>query len=171
MEPEATLKSYAKLGFSSPETEEIVGLLNQLLANYHVHYQKLRNFHWNVEGSDFFELHEKFEELYNTSLENIDEIAERIRIFGSNPVSRLEDYLKMSEIREPEDVLVSSDMVSEIVSDFEILITHMMNVIDASNETGDAGTSDMMASIVKDLEKNHWMFSAWLKEEETFKPA
>ena len=54
-------KSYKKLGFTYLETAEIVVALNQLMANYHVHYQKLRNFHWNVETQDFFELHVEFE--------------------------------------------------------------------------------------------------------------
>jgi starvation-inducible DNA-binding protein len=47
------MMTYKKLGFEKEETEEIVEALNLLLANYHVHYQKLRNFHWNVEGPDF----------------------------------------------------------------------------------------------------------------------
>ena len=47
-------KSYIKLGFSGKETEEIVNSLNLLLANYHVFYQKLRNYHWNVTGGGFF---------------------------------------------------------------------------------------------------------------------
>ena len=54
------------------ETAEIVVSLNTLLANYQVFYNKLRNFHWNIEGPEFFELHEEFENEYNTVKENID---------------------------------------------------------------------------------------------------
>jgi len=61
--------------------KETIAALNILLADYHMHYQKLRNFHWNVTGSNFFELHEKFEELYEDIKLKIDEIAERIFIF------------------------------------------------------------------------------------------
>ena len=89
--PKTPLRTFAKLGFSHLETAEIVLNLNKLLANYHVHYQKLRNFHWNVEGPEFFELHQKFEEQYNEVKVNIDDIAERIRIFDKKPMSTLSE--------------------------------------------------------------------------------
>src|SRR5688572_33158880 len=76
-----------KLGWSTEEIEKITYALNALLANYSVHYQKLRNYHWNVKGTDFFDLHQEFESQYNQSLEHIDEIAERIRIFAQTPLS------------------------------------------------------------------------------------
>ena len=87
-------KTYKKLGFTYLETAEIVVALKQLLANYQIHYHKLRSFHWNVEGPDFFELHEAFEQDYNTTKENIDEIAERIRVFGLKPLSDLKETIK-----------------------------------------------------------------------------
>ncbi len=52
--------------------------LNTLLADYHIYYQKLRNFHWNVVGKHFFDLHQKFEEMYDDDKIKVDEIAERI---------------------------------------------------------------------------------------------
>jgi starvation-inducible DNA-binding protein len=61
-------KPFRKLGFTYLETAEIVVSLNQLMANYFVHYNKLRNFHWNVDSQDFFELHQEFENEYNTVL-------------------------------------------------------------------------------------------------------
>lgn len=59
LEPQA----FSKLGFSKEETEKVVARLNLLLANYHMHYQKLRNFHWNVRGTNFFDIHQQFEDL------------------------------------------------------------------------------------------------------------
>jgi starvation-inducible DNA-binding protein len=64
-----------KLGWTADETERISSALNELLANYQVHYQKLRNYHWNVKGSDFFDLHQEFETLYTEANQNIDDIA------------------------------------------------------------------------------------------------
>src|SRR5918993_5845776 len=78
-----------KLGWTAKETGKISSALNSLLANYSVHYQKLRNYHWNVKGSDFFDLHEQFEIQYNEALQSIDEIAERIRVFGKTPLSTM----------------------------------------------------------------------------------
>ena len=61
--------------------------LNVLLADYHLYYQKLRNFHWNIVGNHFFDLHEKFEELYDDAKLKVDEIAERILTLRFQPIS------------------------------------------------------------------------------------
>ena len=111
-----------KLGWTTEETERISIVLNELLANYSVHYQKLRNYHWNVKGSDFFDLHIEFENQYNEARENIDIIAESIRVFGKTPLSSRKDYLEVSEIKETTTDLKSDIMVREILSDYRILL-------------------------------------------------
>ncbi len=151
-----------KLGWSSEETAKIANVLNTLLANYSVHYQKLRNFHWNVKGSDFFDLHERFEQQYNEARENIDEIAERIRVFGKTPLSTMKDYLENSEITEAGTDVPSDLMVREVLSDFRILLEHMFEVVDVAVEQGDSGTEEMVKSFIKAIEKHHWMLSAFM---------
>jgi starvation-inducible DNA-binding protein len=79
---------------------DLVNTLHALLANYHVHYQKLRNFHWNVKGSDFFDLHEKFEEQYDASKIANYEIAVRVSVFGGTPLSTMRDFLDNAEIKD-----------------------------------------------------------------------
>ncbi len=93
--------TYQKLGFNYSEKEEISVALIQLLTNYEVQYLKLRNFHWNVEGPDFFELHEEFEKDYNAIKSNIDTIAERMRVFGIKPKLTMEFIMEKSTIKEP----------------------------------------------------------------------
>jgi len=154
-------KAFAKLGFRALEAAELVLKLNQLLANYHIHYQKLRNFHWNVKGGDFFDLHEKFEAQYNQAQLNIDEIAERIRVFGKTPYSTLREYLEQSEIKEVGTNLSSSQMVEEVLSDYRILLENMVDVVDSAIDVGDIGTQDLVNTFIKDMEKNHWMFTAF----------
>lgn len=157
-------REFRRLGFSAMETLEIVQGLNGLLADYHIHYQKLRNFHWNVKGPSFFQLHEKFEELYNSARTNIDEIAERIRVFGQAPMSTFQEYLDNAEIKEPGTGITDADMVREVLQDIRILLTRMEEVGHVARENEDIGTEDMITGFVKSLEKNHWMLSAWLKE-------
>src|SRR5690606_882191 len=89
-----------EISLEEKEVKPIVDQLNDLLANYHVHYQKLRGCHWNVKGSHFFTLHVKFEELYNNALLNIDELAERILTLGNSPYSTFADYIRVSKIQE-----------------------------------------------------------------------
>jgi len=156
-----TKRSFVKLGYTKMEAAELVEGMNKLLANYSVHYQKLRNFHWNVKGSDFFDIHEKFEEQYNAAIENIDEIAERIRVFGQTPFSTMREFLDHSEIKESGTDLHSMEMVKEIIKDYEILLEYMFNVIELAIEHGDSGTEDMVKDFVKDIEKYHWMFTSF----------
>jgi starvation-inducible DNA-binding protein len=152
---------YAKLGYTKLETAEIVDALNKLLANYSVHYQKLRNFHWNVKGADFFDVHEKFEEQYNAAKVAVDDIAERIRVFGQTPYSTMRDYLENSDIKEASTSLTALEMVREIIKDYEVLLESMFKVIEISIEVGDSGTEDMIKGFVKATEKNHWMMTAF----------
>lgn len=157
------MKTHNKLGFSEEETTEVIESLNNLLANYQVHYQKLRNFHWNVEGKNFFELHEQFEDEYNAVKLQIDEIAERIRVFGKKPVSTLAGYLERSEIEEADENVAADAMVAEILKDFEVLFSFLVETIEAAGEIGDSATEDIATGYLKRLEQRHWMLTAWSK--------
>lgn len=157
-------KSFRKLGFTYLETAEIVVALNHLMANYHVHYHKLRNFHWNVESQDFFELHEEFENEYNKVQENIDIIAERIRVFGLKPTMNIADMLELAEIKEVKTKNMSPvAMVSEVLKDYDILHNKMLDVLNASLETGDNVTERIITDFMQDLETRNWMFTSWCK--------
>lgn len=151
-----------KLGWTTGETSEITDSLNAVLANYVIHYQKLRNYHWNVKGSDFFDLHEEFEKQYNESLQNIDDIAERIRIFGETPMSLLKDYLETAEIKETGTQLSSELMVRELLGDYRILLQRMQVAVSVAVQHEDSGTEEMLKVFVNHLEKHHWMLSAFL---------
>ena len=154
-------KVYVKLGYSEEETDNIVDSLNLLLANYSVHYQKLRNFHWNVKGADFFDIHENFELQYNEAIVAIDDIAERIRVFGSTPLSTMREYLDQSDIAEASTDLSALEMVSEVLRDYEILLEKMFEVLDIAIENGDSGTEDMVKGFIKSIEKHHWMWTSF----------
>jgi len=151
-----------KLGWSAKETKHIATALNELLANYSVHYQKVRNFHWNVKGSDFFDLHELFEQLYNEAFNNIDAIAERIRVFGETPLSTMKDYLDKADIKETGTDLDSDIMVRETLSDFRILLDSMIKTVDVAIDQEDSGTEEMVKKFINTIEKHHWMLSAFL---------
>ena len=152
----------SKLGWTTEETSDITHALNEVLANYMVHYQKLRNFHWNVKGSDFFDLHEQFEKQYTEALQNIDDIAERIRIFGETPLSLLKDYLEASEIKETGSHLPSEIMVRELLSDYHILLQYLFTAVSVAASHEDSGTEELLKVSINHLEKNHWMLSAFL---------
>lgn len=156
-------RTYKKLGFTYLETAEVVKTLRQLLANYQIHYHKLRSYHWNVEGPDFFELHENFEQDYNAVKVNIDVIAERIRVFGLKPLQNIKETLEFSEIKETKNSISALQMVREILKDYEILHDKMLDVLNAALETGDNATEHMISEFMKDLEKRNWMYTSWCK--------
>ncbi len=149
------------LGFNPNNLTETVRNLNQLLADYQVYYQNLRNFHWNVEGENFFDLHAQFEALYTDARIKIDEIAERILTLRSRPVSTLTDYLETSNVDEARKVTNDREMVMTILENHKVLISCMRDVISAAGKAGDEGTIDMIGGFLSELEKKSWMLDAW----------
>ncbi|WP_034039807.1 Dps family protein [Wocania ichthyoenteri] len=152
------------LNMKDEELLKVVVELNILLADYHIYYQKLRSNHWNIIGKNFFDLHEKFEDMYNDARVKIDEIAERILTLRYHPMSKLEDYLKTSSILEDTPIKTDQDMVKEVLKDHKILLKQMSSVIKKADEVSDEGTVDLIGAYIRELEKTSWMLNAWTKK-------
>ncbi len=73
------------IGLDTDKTQKLADALNELLSNYQIFYMNVRGYHWNIKGENFFELHAKFEELYDDLLLKIDEVAERVLTLGHRP--------------------------------------------------------------------------------------
>lgn len=151
------------LNMNDEDVLPVVMELNILLADYHVYYQKLRSNHWNVTGKNFFDLHEKFETLYNDAKVKIDEIAERILTLRFHPMSKMEDYLKTATISENQPIKSDEDMVNDTLNDHKLLIKQMAKVIEKATEISDEGTIDLIGAYIRELEKASWMLNAWTK--------
>ncbi|MFD1096363.1 Dps family protein [Salegentibacter chungangensis] len=149
------------LGLDTKKTAKTVEELNVLLADYHLYYQKLRNFHWNVIGKNFFDLHEKFEELYDDAKLKVDEIAERILTLRHQPTSNLSDYLKASNLKESKSDLTDLDMIKTLLDDHGVLLKQMRQVVEVADKAGDEGTIDLIGAYIRELEKTSWMLDAW----------
>ncbi len=144
----------------------VVDHLNDLLANYHIHYQKIRGCHWNVKGHNFFTLHVKFEELYTTALTTIDELAERILTLGKPPYSTFNDYITKSQIKEINTIGLNPDaMVKALVDDMAILIELERAILDITDSAEDQGTNDMVNGFMQYKEKNTWMLRSFLNQD------
>ncbi len=149
------------LGIHKDNLAPVVSELNTLLANYQVYYQNLRSFHWHIEGQNFFELHEIFEDLYNDAKVKIDEIAERVLTLRHYPMSNLADYLDHSDIRESRSLVADDEMIKVTLENHQKIIQAMRRVIDAADAAGDEGTIDMVGGFLADIEKRSWMLDAW----------
>ncbi|NJX15113.1 Dps family protein [Tamlana crocina] len=152
------------LNMKDEDVLKVVMELNILLADYHVYYQKLRSNHWNILGKNFFDLHVKFEELYNDAKVKIDEIAERILTLRYHPMSKLEDYLKASSIKEEDTLKSDTEMISETLKDHKKLLAQMSKVVEVANKASDEGTVDLIGAYIRELEKYSWMLDAWNKD-------
>lgn len=149
------------LGLDKEKTGKTVDELNVLLADYHLYYQKLRNFHWNVIGKNFFDLHEKFEELYDDAKLKVDEIAERILTLRYTPISNLTDYLEASNLKESKADLTDYEMIETLLKDHGTLLKQMRSVVETADKAGDEGTIDLIGAYIRELEKTSWMLDAW----------
>jgi starvation-inducible DNA-binding protein len=152
-----------EISLDEKEVKSVVDLLNDYLANYHVHYQKLRGCHWNIKGQNFFTLHIKFEELYTNAQETIDEIAERVLTLGKPPHSRFADYIQESTIKEIDTIgLPDIAMVEAILADMSKLIELERDLLEATDMAGDDGSNDMVNRFMQFKEKNTWMLRSFL---------
>ena len=152
------------LNLDTEKTNKTVEQLNVLLADYHLYYQKLRNFHWNVQGTNFFDLHEKFEEMYDDAKLKVDEIAERILTLRHSPQSNLTDYLKITNLEESPSDLDDAKMVDILLEDHGKIITQMRKVVSVADEADDEGTIDLTGAYIRELEKTSWMLDVWTKK-------
>lgn len=136
--------------------------LNELLASYQLHYQNLRALHWNIQGSKFFELHLKYEELYNRVQLIIDELAERILTLNGRPLFTFSDYLAKSVIQENALIVDGNEGMNYVLQAQKALLQLERKLLLEAQEINDEGTSAFLSDLIREKEKTNWMFSAWL---------
>lgn len=152
------------LGLPIKESEQIVEELNILLSNFQVYYQNLRGIHWNIRGKRFFDLHVKFEELYNDAQLKIDLIAERVLTIGGRPLHTFEDYIKHNKLTVGKNISNDEKAVHLIVTSLSDLLKIEREILNKSDEINDEGTNSMMSDFISEQEKTIWMMRAWLEE-------
>ncbi|GEP52405.1 DNA starvation/stationary phase protection protein [Flavobacterium noncentrifugens] len=152
------------LGLPVKESEQIVEELNILLSNFQIYYQNLRGIHWNIRGKRFFDLHVKFEELYNDAQLKIDLIAERVLTIGGTPLHTFEDYIKYNRLTVGKNISNDEKAVHLIVNSLSDLLKIEREILNKTAEINDEGTNSMMSDFISEQEKTIWMMRAWLEE-------
>jgi starvation-inducible DNA-binding protein len=150
------------IGLNSAHSKQLAEKLNELLSNYSIFYQNTRGYHWNIKGDKFFELHLKFEELYNDLFLKIDEVAERILTLGYTPNHNFSDYAKTSKITESTRISDGILAVKDILASFRVVIILERELLSLSAEAGDEGTNALMSDYIRSQEKLVWMYNAFL---------
>ncbi|MGF1587035.1 MAG: Dps family protein [Bacteroidales bacterium] len=152
------------IGIDNNKAKLLAEKLNELLSNYSIFYQNTRGYHWNIKGEKFFELHMKFEELYNDLFLKIDEVAERILTLGYTPNHNYGDYRKTSKIKESAQISDGIVAVGDILASFQIIIILERELLTLSAEAGDEGTNALMSDYIRLQEKLVWMYSSFLNK-------
>jgi starvation-inducible DNA-binding protein len=144
--------------------EQIREDLNELLADYMVYYQKLRNYHWNVRGQEFFKLHEKFEEGYLQTADWADDIAERVLALGGTPYSTLEEFTENARLSEDADSPDARQMVSNLIEDIDQLNDWSQEIAESAEEVRDRTTANLLDDIIDLQVERRWMFKTFLED-------
>lgn len=151
------------IGIGDKNREAVVSFLNRLLSDEYVLYTKTRNYHWNVKGPEFSELHKFFESQYEELDEIIDETAERARALGGDSLGTLEEFLAHTRLEEsPGDYPDAKKMIINLLADHETLIRQLREDLEASADTyRDMGTSDFLTGLMERHEKMAWMLRSF----------
>lgn len=158
------MKKLNKIGINQELSDKLADKLNILLANYQLFYINTRGFHWNIKGEKFFELHLKFEELYNDALLKVDEIAERILTLDKVPYHSFSDYLKHASIQPAKNISDGKKAVKVVVDSFCELLVLEREILKLAAKADDEGTNAMMSDYIREQEKLVWMLSAFLEK-------
>ncbi len=142
--------------------EKLVKVLNQLLADYQVYYHNLRGFHWNLKGQLFFQLHDKFEELYREASETIDEIAERIRALDATPLHTLEDYFQQAQLTSAKNISNGEEASATALKNSQVLLHDLNDALSLAEEFKDEATITLVSDLITETEKRNWMLKAFL---------
>ncbi|WP_445717778.1 Dps family protein [Flavobacterium sp.] len=153
------------LGLPIKESEELVNDLNGLLSNFQIYYQNLRGLHWNIRGKRFFDLHLKFEELYNDSQIKIDLIAERVLTLGGTPLHTFSDYIENSKLKVGKNISKDTEAIQLILESLSVLLQLERVILEKAGQINDEGTNSMMSDFISEQEKTNWMLKAWMEEE------
>ena len=150
------------IGLDTVQSQALAAELNNLLASYQILYMNVRGFHWNIRGNQFFELHLKFEEIYNDLLLKVDALAERILTLDGVPLHSFSDYIKVSAIPEQKGLHDGRACVESLLESFRELLVAQRRILGQAADAGDEGTASILSDYVQQQEKLVWMLRAYL---------
>lgn len=154
----------ANTGLTEQARQQVIEILNHRLSDAVVLYTKTRNYHWNVTGIEFIQLHLLFEGQYEALAESIDEIAERVRQVGGFAFGTLDEFKQNSSIEEqPGRIPSAEDMIRNLLNDHEAVVRQLRKDADTTDELGDMLTNDFLIGLAEKHEKTAWFLRAHLE--------
>lgn len=158
--------SSPNIGLNATTREDVARMLNKLLADEFVLYTKTLNYHWNVVGPFFGDLHAFFGKLYAQLQGFMDTTAERVRALGYRADSTAKTLSAAAQLQEePKKLLASKTMLQNLLKDHETVIKSIREGIDMTAKVNDMGTNNFLSDLVMKYEKNAWMLRSYLIQE------
>ena len=153
------------IGLRDAERQGVIAILNTLLADEYLLYTKTRNYHWNVTGPQFNDLHKFFETQYEALDDIVDEVAERARSLGGRAAGSLEEFRKLARLGEDVGkVPAARDMLAALLADHEALARSLRADVDTvTDKHKDTGTADFLTGLLEQHEKMSWMLRSFLE--------
>lgn len=151
-------------GLDEIQRKEITAGLSHVMADTYTLYFKTHAFHWNVEGPQFYGLHNLFESQYKEMWGAIDDIAERIRALGHLAPGSYAQLVRMSSVREQTAVPLAKEMVRELTEGHETVMGTIRAVLAAAQDAKDEATVGILAARLEVHEKAAWMLSSLAAE-------
>jgi len=154
-----------KVEIPKEKGEGVTAILNGLLSDEYVLYTRTRNYHWNVVGLQFNDLHKFFEKQYAELNDVVDEVAERARSLGERSRATIAEFGKSTRLKEhPGEYPDAKGMVTNLLADHEALVRTLRTDLAACAEKlGDMGTSDFLTGLMERHEKMAWMLRAMVE--------
>jgi starvation-inducible DNA-binding protein len=141
----------------------LIDSLKVVLAENFALYLKAQYYHWNVEGPDFYQLHEFFGDLYEEIYSSIDKFAEEIRALNSYAPGSLKRFLELSSIADEERVLSANEMLSQLLRDNATYINTLTQAFNQSEIEKEIGLSNFIQDRIDQHKKHAWMLRSFLK--------
>lgn len=152
------------IGISEDKRREIATGLEKVLADSYMLYLKTQNYHWNVKGQLFHQLHVMFEEQYTELAAANDVIAERIRTLGFRAPGTFTEFAKLTSVSEEVDQLNALEMVKRLALANETVLSTARNVLKPASEANDEATVDLITQKLNQHSKSTWMLRSFLEE-------
>jgi starvation-inducible DNA-binding protein len=143
--------------------DKFVNQLKIAFASQYAFAIKAQNFHWNVEGSDFYQLHQLFDTIYTEVYGAVDDFAENIRKIKAYTPASLERFSALTAISDEVEVLDPQAMVAELLHDAEKMQEIMKVLFTEAEARGENGLSNFLADRQDAFAKHAWFLRATLK--------
>ena len=148
------------IGIKEQDRINIAQGLKRLLADSYTLYLQTHNFHWNVTGPQFRELHLMFEEHYTELAAAVDEIAERIRTLGVAAPGTYRTFAELSSIKEVEGAPSANEMVKILTHGHEQVVKTCRGALALAQQANDESTTALASDRMRVHEKTAWMLRA-----------